>query len=517
MSFISASFAALYLLAMLLRLSVGRNKQSSAYLIGLGLCSLIFYGWHVPAYLVLISASILTDYVAARGIEAASAHPGKRKRWLIVSLVINLGLLGYFKYTGLLLQIAGDPAVLVGFDASLAVVEIVLPVGISFYTFQSMSYTIDVYRGKLPAERSFWRFGLYVAFFPQLVAGPIVRAGEFLYQLPRRRRIRGRVFFAGSYLMLRGFFLKVVIADNLGVVVDDHWEAATASSAPPLLAFSLLGFYSCQLFCDFAGYSDIARGLAYQLGFRLPVNFRAPFIAMSFREFWQRWHITLSQWMRDYVYIVLGGNRGGRARSLLNLVLVMWVSGLWHGANLTFVLWGALHGVAAALERLLGIGMRGVSAGSASGLEGGARSTRWGPLARLGGVLWFVGVQLVWILSMGIFRAENLSEAGAILSNALSSVMLLSGGDAGVGAAAAVAAAGVDVDLAALFSDGWAAIVTGWLLTLPVWLLHLRTLASEKFGVAESGVIERSVVAGIMAYGIATLYASTRGFIYFQF
>ena len=476
MSFVSASFAALYVVAIALRWTAGRSGRSTGYLLALYGLSLVFYGWHVPSYLVLILVSTATDYVAARAMEGIAERPRARRAWLLGSLAVNLGLLGSFKYAGLLAETAGSLVALMGFDADTPAVEIVLPIGLSFYTFQSMSYTIDVYRGRLPAERSFWRLGLYVAFFPQLVAGPIVRAGDFLYQLSRPRRPRARVFWVGGYLILRGLFLKMVVADNLGAIVDERWADAAAPDAAPLLAVCMLVFFSCQLFCDFAGYSDIARGLAYQLGFRLPVNFDAPYIATSFREFWRRWHITLSQWMRDYVYIPLGGNRRGPRRALVNLLLVMAVSGLWHGANVTFVLWGVLHGVAAAVERGFGIAR-----------DGRAPS-------HLRSLLWFAVVQIVWILSMALFRAENTAQAGAILGNALS----------GVGVAGAE-------------SDGWAQVVTGWWFTLPVWGLHLRVLLGEKLGVGEAGVLERAIYAGAMLFALLTLYATPRGFIYFQF
>jgi len=479
MSFVSVSFAAFFLGVIVLRMSVWRDGLGQGFIAGLTLLSLVFYGWHVPSYLALILLSTATDYVAGLAIESAAGRPRARRGWLVASLIVNLGLLGTFKYTGLLLETAGTLAALFGLDANTPAVEIVLPLGISFYTFQSLSYTIDVYRGHLRAERSFWRFGLYVAFFPQLVAGPIVRAREFFYQLDRRRRPRLRVFAAAGYLVLRGLFLKLVVADNLGAIVDEQWATAAEPGAPPQLACSLLVFFSCQLFCDFAGYTDIARGFAYMLGFRLPVNFDAPFIAASFREFWQRWHITLSQWMRDYLYLPLGGGRLGRGRGLANLVAVMAISGLWHGANPTFVLWGLVHGAAAALERVLGVGSRG----------------RAGGAGVAGAVLWFGVVQIVWILSMALFRGESAAQAWQILANAV------------LGAGPTSPAE----------PSGWAGIVIGWWFTGPVWALHLRAFLGEKLGLGEPGRLERAVYAGAMGYAVLTLYAGARGFIYFQF
>ncbi len=479
MSFISVSFLVLYVVAIGLRLSIGRTSRTPLYLAALYGLSLAFYGWHVPSYLVLILLSTLTDYGAALAIDAAEINSPSRRRWLVASLAINLGLLGYFKYTGLLVETTNLIATWAGLNASLPVVEIVLPIGISFYTFQSMSYTIDVYRGHMSAERSFWRFGLYVSFFPQLVAGPIVRARDFLYQLPRRRTPHARVFMAGGYLVLRGLFLKMVVADNLGLLVDQFWSDAATPGASPLLAASMLVFFSCQLFCDFAGYSDIACGLAYPLGFRLPVNFDAPFIATSFREFWRRWHITLSEWMRDYVYVPLGGARRGSGRALSNLIIVMAVSGLWHGAHFTFLLWGVLHGLAAAAERLLGWGYP-------------PKATGWA--GRIRTLFWFIVVQAIWIISMALFRAESLPEAGTILHNILAS--------SGATPTAPIS---------------WERIVTGWWFTLPVWLLHARVLATERIQVPAAGRVERAIYAGFMGYALLSLYAGTRSFIYFQF
>ena len=490
MSFVSIAFLGFYAVAMALRFTVGRSGQGGPYVAGLLALSVVFYSWHVPAYFVLILVSTLTDFVAARALATApSLARARRRAILAASITVNLGLLGYFKYAGFFLELVSDVAMLLGADrGSDTALDIVLPIGISFYTFQSMSYTIDVYRGRLEPERSFARFALYVAFFPQLVAGPIVRAGAFLYQIPRRRRIRAVVFLEGSYLILRGLFLKMVIADNLGQIVDAHWGDATAADAPATLALSLAVFFSCQLFCDFAGYSDIARGLAYQLGFRLPVNFNAPFLAGTFQDFWRRWHITLSQWMRDYVYISLGGNRTSRARSVGNLLLVMLVCGLWHGAHTNFVVWGAMHGAAAALERMLGIPRRLSS----------AHGERRAALVALA-IAWFLVVQMLWIVSMAIFRSSTGQEAWWMV------VAVVQG-------------------LPAFISAGVPAneelIRLGWWFTLPVWLYHARAFAGERLPTRAASRVqryERAVYAGVMVYAILTLYATSDGFIYFQF
>jgi alginate O-acetyltransferase complex protein AlgI len=469
MSFVSVSFACLYLAALLVRMVAG--GASGLYVGALLTLSWIFYAWHVPAYLVLLLFSTGVDYLAARAIDAPGASTGRRRAVLLVSVALNLGLLAYFKYARFLLE-SFLPAV----DSTAWIAsDLVLPVGISFYTFQSMSYTIDVYRGQLRAERSFTRLACYIAFFPQLVAGPIVRAGGFLPQLDRPQPLSLAAFGAGGYLIVRGLFFKIVVADNLGAVVDRYWSGAASTGGDGVVVFSLLVFFACQLFADFAGYTDIARGLACQLGFRLPVNFNAPYVAGTFSEFWRRWHVTLSTWFRDYLYIPLGGNRRGAARGLINLFLVMLVAGLWHGASWTFVLWGALHGAALAVERGLGFS-RGVDSRPAS-------------------VAWCVMVQLTWVISMGLFRASDASEAWRIIGNAM------------VGLTSLNAAASDHLP---------AAIVAGWWLVLPVALLHFRAVACERFGMRRNPY-EKGLYAGAMTAAIVTLYTPTREFIYLQF
>ncbi|MEM9304757.1 MAG: MBOAT family O-acyltransferase [Pseudomonadota bacterium] len=465
MSFVSWAFAGLYLVALGLRWSIGRDPRWR--ITTLLVLSWIFYAWHIPALLILIVFSTLTDYVAARllaGLPQSMAH--RRRLVLGTSLVVNLGLLGWFKYAGFLARAISDAS-----GIGVPVPEVVLPIGISFYTFQSMSYTIDVYRQQVRAETSFLRVACYIAFFPQLVAGPIVRASEFLYQFSRRRRFHARVFAEGAYLIVRGLFLKLVVADNLGVVVDTYWDQAAAEPGG-ILAFSLLVFFACQLFCDFAGYVDIARGVALQLGFRLPINFNAPYIAMTFSSFWRRWHITLSQWMRDYLYVPLGGSRRGRVRGLINVLIVMLISGLWHGANWTFVAWGGVLGLGLVAERLLRI-------------DGRPTAVLWG---------WFAVVQVTWILSMSLFRSSDIGQGTDLIEHALTGVFDPS----------------VRPDTAGL-------LVFGWWLTLPVWVLHVRAALAERRIVALPGTFERCAIAGGMAAMIIMLYTTSQQFIYFQF
>jgi alginate O-acetyltransferase complex protein AlgI len=474
-SFISFAFALLYLLALALRWLPGKKTTglSGLRVFSLLLLSWVFYAWHVPWYIFLILFSTLVDYVAGLVLGATSETQVKRRRAVLAfSLCANLGLLAYFKYADFLVS-----SINATIDGSWGIPSVLLPIGISFYTFQSMSYTIDVYRRAIQPERSIVRFACYIAFFPQLVAGPIVRASAFLYQFNRRRRFHWSVFTEGAYLILRGLFLKMVVADNLGQIIDQYWDQA-ATEPQGALALTLLIFFACQLLCDFAGYVDIARGVAYQLGFRLPINFNAPYIATTFSGFWQRWHITLSEWMRDYLYKPLGGSRRGSARTYLNLLLVMLISGLWHGASWTFFIWGGALGLALAFERLLGVANR-------------ARS-------KVSVLSWFIIVQLSWILSMGLFRSSSVEQGIAIIENALIGLVdtLLDGYVVSLGA-----------DLVQL----------GWWLTLPVWLMHARTWITENSRLGSPSVVERSAYAGVMLAGLLMMYSTGQQFIYFQF
>ena len=471
MSFVSAAFVVLYLVALALRCTLGRSR--SLYIGGLLALSWVFYAWHTPSYLVLILVSTTIDYGAARAIDARPQLSLSLRRGLLVaSLTLNLGILAVFKYAGFLIEtFAHSPE-------TWSLSSLALPIGISFYTFQSMSYTIDVYHGRLPAERSFVRLACYIAFFPQLVAGPIVRARDFLYQLDRRRRMHFATLTEGGYLIIRGLFLKLVVADNLGQIVDAHWQDAAQGGAQDSLALALLVFFACQLFCDFAGYTDIARGLAYPLGFRLPINFDAPYLAATFTSFWRRWHITLSSWFRDYLYIPLGGNRRGNIGAIPNLFVVMVVAGLWHGANWTFVLWGAVHGAAVAVERTLGLAQ-------------GARN----PVVRLA---WYVVVQVTWILSMGLFRADDATQGWQIVRNAFADLIALPSNGLGTETAAGL-------------------LGLGWWFTVPVVALHARSLISEVYGIRRPNPYEKAAYAGAMLAATLMLYTSSRQFIYFQF
>ena len=303
--------------------------------------SLYFYMCWKPVYVLLLLACVACNYVAARAI-AGSARPGVRKAWLWLALLVSFGILFAYKYLNFFGRVVLDLAQFMGQPLQWSALHILLPVGISFYTFQAVSYTIDVYRGQIPAERSFGIFLLYVTFFPQLVAGPIERSEALLPQFFRRVPFDYARVVEGLQLMVWGMFKKVVVADTLARYVEAVYRSpAEFSGGACLFATYLFAF---QIYADFSGYSDIARGAARALGFDLMVNFRQPYVSRSIPEFWQRWHISLSTWFRDYVYIPLGGNRVSRPLWIRNVLTVFVVSGFWHGANYTFLIWGALHG-----------------------------------------------------------------------------------------------------------------------------------------------------------------------------
>jgi alginate O-acetyltransferase complex protein AlgI len=312
--------------------------------------SYLFYGWWDWRFLGLLIFSTVMDYFLGLGI-AATSEAKRRKTLVIASVVANLSILAFFKYFNFFIDSFQSAMSLIGLEASPLTLQILLPVGISFYTFQSMSYTIDVYRRDIEPERSFLNFATFVVFFPQLVAGPIVRARDFLPQLRRDHPFDWNRIIYGLGLVLLGYFKKVVVADSLAPVVDGTFQYTDAQTSIGLIIGVL--FYAFQIYCDFSGYTDIARGIAHMLGYDFPENFRTPYFSRSFSEFWTRWHISLSSWLRDYLYIPLGGNRHGQWNTYRNLMLTMLLGGLWHGANWTFVFWGALHGFYLVAQRLL--------------------------------------------------------------------------------------------------------------------------------------------------------------------
>ena len=360
--------------------------------------SYFFYGWWDYRFLSLIAFSTCIDYFVGLKLEDTEGYE-ERKRLLVMSMVVNLGFLAFFKYFNFFIGSFQDLLLSIGYSGSTHSLNIILPVGISFYTFQSMSYTIDVYYKKIKVEKDFIRFATFISFFPQLVAGPIVRASDFLPQFQKDRKFEWDRLTAGLGQILWGFFKKVAVADSLAPFVDQCFDAPGGFSSLHLLIGVI--FYSFQIYCDFSGYSDIAIGLARVMGFDFPDNFKTPYFSKNFSEFWTRWHISLSSWLRDYLYIPLGGNRGGSLASslvigifmLLTLFLTGWwwlvliygmlsgvlylymqksdankvkmytymnnmatmlLGGLWHGASWAFVFWGFLHGLYLIIQRVAG-------------------------------------------------------------------------------------------------------------------------------------------------------------------
>ncbi len=312
------------------------------------IASYYFYMCWKPEYIILIFTSTVIDYVAA--LKMYSSKGNKRKLWLLMSLISNLGILFFFKYANFFSSNINDVFNLVTFKIPYS--TYLLPVGISFYTFQTLSYSIDVYQGKLKPQKHFGKFALFVSFFPQLVAGPIERATHLLPQFDKNFDFDRERVFSGLRLMLWGLFKKVVIADRLSVYVNTVYNNVGDYQGFPLIWATY--FFAFQIYCDFSGYSDIAIGAARVMGFDLMKNFNVPYISKSIKEFWARWHISLSTWFRDYLYIPIGGNKVSKNRWYLNLMIVFVVSGFWHGANWTFIVWGFLHGLYLILAIVIG-------------------------------------------------------------------------------------------------------------------------------------------------------------------
>ncbi|HUY36343.1 MAG TPA: MBOAT family O-acyltransferase [Pirellulales bacterium] len=392
MSFVELRFFLFAAVVFAVHWSLGHNDARKAWLLAV---SYVFYGAWDWRFLSLIALSTGLDFLLARQI-ACAAGQRRRRRLLVVSLAVNLGLLGVFKYFNFFAASAADLSRLLGFAVHERSLAIVLPVGISFYTFQSLSYVVDVHRKQIAATNSLLDFALYVAFFPQLVAGPIVRAGDFLPQLATLRRFGAVRLRPALWLFLVGFFKKACVSDNLSTYVDLYFAAPGDFDAASACLGVLL--YAVQIYCDFSGYSEMGIASAALLGYRLCENFRHPYLAPNLSEFWRRWHISLSNWLRDYVYVPLGGNRRGRWRTSANVLATMFLGGLWHGAAWTFVLWGTLHGLALIVQRAV------------TAWSGGFK--RYGrPATVLGTLLTCQWVAATWVL----FRAPDLRSAGLVL------------------------------------------------------------------------------------------------------
>ncbi len=312
------------------------------------LSSYLFYGWWDWRFLSLIIISSSADYFIGLGLARAQKKNG-RKMLLILSIVVNLGILGFFKYFNFFIESLNEFMHFFSLSVDVNTLKIILPVGISFYTFQTLSYTIDIYKRKIEPTRNIFSFFAFVSFFPQLVAGPIERASHLLHQFDAKKAFSYNHCVIGLRLILWGLFKKIVIADNFGILVDTIFSSEHSISGITTIAGSL--FFAFQIYADFSGYSDIAIGLSKMLGIDLMKNFKTPYFSASFGEFWHRWHISLSTWFRDYLYIPLGGNRGNKYRTNLNILVTFLLSGLWHGANITFLIWGGLHGLALLVEK----------------------------------------------------------------------------------------------------------------------------------------------------------------------
>jgi D-alanyl-lipoteichoic acid acyltransferase DltB (MBOAT superfamily) len=475
-------FFVFFLIVYPIYLLVRRNNQLMN--IWLMIASYTFYGWWNPWYLLLLFGTSAIDYWMVVLMERKQST---RRLWLIISLVSNFGFLGYFKYStfftgniNAILAWAGvafrlpDPAyypnaIVESFGApeDWLFTRVILPIGISFHTFQSMSYTIDAYRGTIKTERSFIRFLTFVSFFPQLVAGPIERAGNLLPQLQRTPRIRRQDITDGLSLFLVGFFKKVALADYLAKYVDVVYGTPSQFQAAALLLATVA--FGWQIYFDFSGYTDMARGIAQLMGFHLMLNFNNPYTATGLGDFWNRWHISLSTWFKDYLYFPLGGSRHGKLRTYFNMFVTMVVSGIWHGAAWTFVIWGALHALGRCLTR--------------EPEQTDFYKYRIPRLAKQLAV--FAFVTFTWIF----FRAQTLSDAWLIITR--------------------------------MFTTGWTDPRFPLLmaaLVLAVWLYELMFNSESRLRrLLEASPVRIALATLMVWYLVIVAQPSTKQFIYFQF
>jgi D-alanyl-lipoteichoic acid acyltransferase DltB (MBOAT superfamily) len=391
-------------------------RQQNLFLLA---ASYFFYGWWDWRFLLLMMGSTTLDYwIALRLHEARSERT--RKAWMVFSLVVNFAILGFFKYFNFFLGSVTAAARALGWSGSaITFLSIVLPPGISFYTFQEVAYIVDVYHRKIEPARSFLDYGLFISLFPHLIAGPIQQPSHLLPQVQHPRRWDPEKGFDGLMLILEGLFRKCVVADHCALIANAAFQGHLGGPNLPVL---LLGMYAFawQIYGDFSGYSNIARGSAQLLGFHFMVNFRQPYLATSLQDFWRRWHISLSTWLRDYLYIPLGGNRLGELRTYVNLIATMLLGGLWHGANWTFVVWGGLHGSGLAAERLA------KSGGSKSAEQPAPRREWTGTWIRRTGTwirrtgTWIRRIALFHLVGIAwiFFRADSISAAWHMLLGA---------------------------------------------------------------------------------------------------
>jgi D-alanyl-lipoteichoic acid acyltransferase DltB (MBOAT superfamily) len=373
-----------------------RPRAQNLFLV---LASYFFYGWWDWRFLGLIIISTLVDFICARNI-AHSSSPVKRKSLLTLSIVLNLAFLGFFKYFNFFTDSLAHALSIVGIPVNIAFLRILLPPGISFYTFQALAYIVDVYFGRLEPAGSLLDYALFINFFPHLIAGPIQRPSHLLPQVQSKRVFHPRQFTDGVMLILSGLFRKCVIADNCALLANAAFNGKMGAPTLPIVALGTYAF-AWQIYGDFSGYSDIARGAAKLMGFEFMVNFRQPYLAVSLQDFWRRWHISLSTWLRDYLYIPLGGSRYGEKRTYRNLMITMLLGGLWHGANWTYVIWGGIHGMGQSIERAVRVATTGTKAGQEPSLV-----RVW-----LKRVFIFHLVCVAWIF----FRAQSLHDAVSLI------------------------------------------------------------------------------------------------------
>jgi alginate O-acetyltransferase complex protein AlgI len=442
--------------------------------VNLLIASYLFYAAWNPPFVILLWISTIVDWYAAQKLVHAEKQSARRA-WMLLSVIANLGMLGYFKYGHFLLDNFSTLMAGFGFHYTPPAWDIVLPVGISFYTFATLSYTLDVYLRRAMPARKFLDYALFVTFFPHLVAGPIMRPTELVPQFEHPHRASGDQLRFGLVLMTLGLFQKIVLADSfLAKAAETIYDGDKIPGALDAW-FGTLAF-SGQIFCDFAGYSTTAIGAAMCLGFAMPDNFRFPYAAIGFSDFWRRWHITLSSWLRDYLYIPLGGNRHGEARTYLALMTTMLLGGLWHGASWTFVVWGGLHGIYLSAERMLRSRFAGYHPGP-------------GALFALG-MLTYALVNITWVF----FRAHTFGKAWIVLR----------------GMFGANATAEPILPTAQLATT---ALIVGGIVTAH-WLMRNRTLESM---LERAPAMSMSTALGVMAFTIVIAQGAGNAFIYFQF
>jgi alginate O-acetyltransferase complex protein AlgI len=442
--------------------------------INLLVASYVFYAAWNPPFVALLWLSTVVDWALATRIAKTESRV-RKKLLLLVSLATNLGVLGYFKYGTFILENFVALLHAIGIIYQPAVLDIILPIGISFYTFQTLSYILDVYRGQTQPSKSFLDFALFVTFFPQLVAGPILRVVEFLPQCLKPRRATPREFAWGMSLLVAGLFQKVIMADALlAPIVDKVYSAPDKAGSVEVWTGTLA--FSGQIFFDFSGYSTCAIGTALCLGFRLTENFHAPYAAIGFSDFWRRWHMSLSRWLRDYLYVPLGGNRQGTGRTYSNVMLTMLIGGLWHGASWNFVVWGGLHGIYLVVERLL----------RRLFVDGVVWNNRYVKIALA--LLTFLGVCLGWVF----FRAHDLHTAITMISAMFSTQR---------------GKMNMEDEVITVF------IIT---LGLLIWHWQSRDSSAEKI-VARLPWWLTSLLLAVCALAVILTPGDNRAFIYFQF